>query len=184
MLFQKLCDYYGMADRETEQYITGFENKLTESQQEEAYTQIIQKRTRRYGFPDIAFLSGILQEKAKDNSGMKFYWSVCNDCRSEFSYSFHTCPVCFLQGKTSSGYKVKTSEYQPPKKVIRWNLPLLKRSTPEEKVCADCACRDEGYCLHFGDPDYQCSRSDFEYCTCKSCCAKYRKANNTLRREK
>ena len=175
MLFDRLCEYYGPADAETEKYVTKCQEGMSEDTQVEVFDKIIRSRQRRFGFPDIAFLSSILQAKGATTTGKKYYWSVCFDCGLEFDYSFYTCPKCYKdRDHRSSGYFVRTSDTFN-KNVYRWNLPVFSKGNESEKICMECENKEKGFCFHFGDHNYQCDRQTFEYCQCKSCCIKYKK---------
>ena len=177
MLLNKLNDYYGIADADAIEYINKRTAGMTEAQQNEIAEKIIQSRQKRFGFPDISILAKFLNDAQSAKKGKGFYWSVCNDCKAEFDYRFVTCPKCYLAGKRSSGYKVRTSEYQPPAKVIRWNQTTL-RPEPGKTYCVKCAVRDNNtYCRWFGNPDHTCQQSEYEYCECKKCCAIHKKGN-------
>ena len=174
MLIDKLRDYYGFPDQEQAEYINKRTAGMSEAQQNEIADKIIQSRQKRFGFPDISILAKFLNDAGKKTRG--FYWSVCNDCKAEFDYRFVTCPKCYLVGKRSSGYKVRTSEEGIPAKVIRWNQTTL---CPEEgkTYCVNCANRDTGYCRWFGDPNHDCTREEYEYCECRKCCAIHKRGN-------
>ena len=177
MLIDKLRDYYGIPDAGQADYINKNVFGISEADQNAIADKIIEDRSKRYGFPDIAFLSKFLKGAAKKTK--LYYWSVCNDCGAEFDYAFMHCPKCHLAGKRStemSGYKVKTSENPPPRNVIRWNLTTFN---VEESYtnCVICEHRDTGFCRWFGNPNHTCAQNDYEYCDCKVCCAKHRKAN-------
>jgi hypothetical protein len=180
MLINKLRDYYGFPDNEQAQYINKKTFGMNEQEQDEIAEKIIESRSKRFGFPDIAtlakFLTGIPAKKSKG-----FYWSVCRDCKSEYDYRFIHCPACFLKGKRNTGYFLKTSDNPPPKNVIRWNQTTLE-DDGKSTYCVSCPTRDKGFCVKFGDPNYQCSSQEFEYCECKKCCALHKKANAGMKR--
>lgn len=175
MLIDKLREYYGFPETDQVEYINKRTAGMTEAQQNEIADKIIQSRQKRFGFPDISILAKFLND-AGTKKGRGFYWAICDDCGAEYDYRFERCPKCHLAGKRSSGYKVRTSEYQPPAKVIRWNMTTLH---PEEgkKYCISCPNRDNGYCRWFGNPDHTCSSEEYEYCECKKCCSMHKKAN-------
>ena len=177
MLIDKLRDYYGLPDSEQTEYINKNVLGMTEADQDALAAKIIETRSKRYGFPDIAFLSKYVKDVSKKTK--KYYWSVCDDCGAEFSYSFMRCPKCHLAGKQSSGYKVRVSENPPPHNVINWNLTTFN-TADNYTNCVICEHRDTGYCRWFGNPNHTCSQSDYEYCDCKQCCAKHKKANAAM----
>lgn len=174
MLIDILREYYGIPDIQTSQFIAEKTKGMAEEKQNEIAERVKQKHSQRYGFPDIAVLSKYFDTVQVTTK--KYYWSVCNDCKAQFDYRFNTCPKCFLVGKKSSGYGVKVSDYQPPKSVIRWNQTSLNIQE-KEHTCYDCDHKDEGFCKYFGRPDWQCNKTDYEYCPCKKCCAEHRRAN-------
>lgn len=180
MLIDKLRNYYGFPNNEQVEYISKNVLGITEAEQDALADKIIEERSKRYGFPDIAFLSKYL--KGAQKKTRIFYWSVCDDCGAEFDYGFMRCPACHLKGKQSSGYKVKTSENPPPRNVIRWNLTTFNVQDGYTN-CVVCEHRDTGFCRWFGNPNHTCAQNDYEYCECKACCAKHRKANANLLKE-
>ena len=179
MLVDKLREYYGFPSSEQAEYINKRTLGMTEAQQNEIAEKIIEARSKRFGFPDISILAKFLNDAGtKKHKG--FYWAVCDDCKAEYDYRFERCPKCHLAGKRSSGYKVRTSETAPqPGRVIRWNQTTFH---PEEgkQFCITCKHRDSGYCRGFGNPEYTCSQSDYEYCACKKCCVIHKKANEKV----
>lgn len=178
MLIDKLRDYYGFPEQDQAEYITKRTAGMTEAQQNEIADKIIESRSKRFGFPDISVLAKYLNDAGKKTIG--FYWAVCNDCKAEYDYRFESCPACHLAGKRSTGYKVRTSDYQPPAKVIRWNQTTL-RPEPGKTYCVNCAHRDNNsYCRWFGDPEHTCAREEYEYCECKKCCVIHKKGNARL----
>lgn len=174
MLIDKLREYYGFPDAEQSAYIEKRTLGMTEAQQDEIASKIIESRSKRFGFPDISVLAKFLNDNTKKARG--FYWAVCNDCKAEYDYRMESCPKCHFAGKRSSGYKVRTSDNPPPKSVIRWNMTTL-RPDKDKTYCVNCSNRDSGYCRWFGDPNHTCSQSDYEYCECKKCCVIHKKAN-------
>ena len=178
MLIDKLREYYGFPEAEQIEFINKRTLDMTEAQQNEVAEKIIQSHQKRFGFPDISILAKFLKDTGtKKHKG--FYWAVCDDCGAEYDYRFERCPKCHLAGKRSSGYKLRTSEYQPPVKVIRWNQTTF-HDDGKGQYCIKCVLRDRGYCRWFGNPDHTCQQSDYEYCECKKCCAIHKKANATV----
>ena len=57
MLIDKLRTYYGLPDSEQTEYINKNVLGMTEVDQDALAAKIIEARSKRYGFPDIAFLS-------------------------------------------------------------------------------------------------------------------------------
>ena len=176
MLYDKLAEYYGDGDREQEQYVREAEKRLSVEKQTAAYNQIIEARGKRFGFPDISVLSKFISPTTAKGGNYQYAWAVCNDCKAEYDYKFVTCPRCLLSGKSSSGYRVRGSDVPPGHNVIRWNQTSLN-AEPNEKLCVNCEHRDNSYCRFFGNPDWQCTKSDFENCDCRQCCARHKRAN-------
>ncbi len=169
MLINKLRDYYGFPDNEQAQYINNKTKDMPEEQQDEIAGKIIETRSKRFGFPDISVLAKYLNNTAAKEQKV-YYWVVCDDCKAEYDYRFERCPKCHLAGKRSSGYKVRTSNTPPSINVIQWNMTTF-HTEKDIKTCIRCDKRDSGYCRWFGNPNYTCRQSDYEYCECKQCCA-------------
>lgn len=173
MLLTRLTEYYGIPGEAQKSFIDARTQGMPENRQDEIAQAIIEERTKRFGFPDVSVLSKYLPQRGT-NTSHKYYWCVCNDCGAEYDYGFITCPSCFQAGKKSSGYTVKVSEYQPPIKVIRWNKNSLSGG---ENSCIECQNKNNSYCRNFGNPNWTCNQSDYEYCNCKKCCAKRKREN-------
>ena len=179
MLLDKLRDYYGMPDDAQTDFIKKRVQGMSERQQDDAATKIIESCSKRFGFPEISTLAKYLTEGAKHKvSG--YYWSVCDTCHAEYDYQFNYCPACYLAHRPREqwkGYKVRTSDNPPPMKVIRWNITLLNPVQDGMRLCATCPSRDGSFCRGFGNPEWTCQKSDYDMCECKQCCALYKKAN-------
>ena len=61
MLIDKLRDYYGLPEKEQVEYINKNVLGITEADQDAIADKIIEERSKRYGFPDIALLSKYLK---------------------------------------------------------------------------------------------------------------------------
>ena len=61
MLIDKLRNYYGFPSNEQVEYISKNVLGITEADQDALADKIIEERSKRYGFPDIAFLSKYLK---------------------------------------------------------------------------------------------------------------------------
>ena len=178
MLIDKLREYYGFPGQEQSEYINKRTIGMPEAQQNEIAQKIIETRSKRFGFPDISILAKYFND-AGSKKPHGFYWSICNDCKTEYNYRFETCPKCYLAGKRSSGYKVRTSEDGIPAKVIRWNQTTL-HPDKGNTYCINCEHRDTGYCRWFGNPDHECQQNEYEYCVCRRCCAIHKKGNRQI----
>ena len=179
MLINKLRDYYGFPDKEQIDYIGRATQGMSEEAQDDIAAKIIEARPKARGFPDISYLARFLNDN-KNRPAIKFYWSVCDDCKTEYEYRFMQCPACFKNGKKNSGYKVRTSDQGIPAKVVRWNQTTLN-DDGKGTYCVSCPIRDKGFCYKFGDPEKECSRQDFEYCECKKCCSFHKKLNTRVK---
>lgn len=176
-LLERLTDYYGAPDNDQEQFVAEREKHIDEESKSEIYSQLIQTRSKRYGFPDVAVLSRVLQKytQAKETQ-KKHYWCVCDVCNTEYAYGFMSCPQCFIQGKDTRSYKLKVSDNPPPPNVIKYNMTHLGNDG-----CVNCADKPGSFCEHFGQEWYSCDRTDFDNCACKQCCITHKKQNSKLR---
>lgn len=184
MLFDKLSDYYGCTDDETEDFVHTQEKNLTAEEQAEIYSAIIQKRSKRYGFPDIAALSEFFK-KRKDNA-KTYSWCVCKDCKAEYALNFISCPSCYKKdGKRNKGYTIRMSDTRPGSNVIMWNQTSFTKADENDLICLNCTMTnvDGHYCYFFGDPNHVCSNERFNECPCKACCVRHKKANAHLKRD-
>lgn len=178
-LLERLTDYYGAPDNEQENFIAEREKYIDEETKSEIYSQLIQTRSKRYGFPDVAVLSKVLQKytQAKDTQ-KKHYWCVCDVCHTEYAYDFMGCPQCYIQGKDTRSYKLRVSDSPAPLNVIRYNKTRLGSDG-----CVVCDKKAGSFCEHFGQEWYFCDRQDFDDCECKQCCLSHKKQNAELRRK-
>lgn len=175
-LTERLTDYYGAPDREQEQFVSEREKYLPEQSKNAIYQQLIETRSKRYGFPDVAALSKVFQMFTPEKETRKqYYWCICDECHTEFSYSFLQCPTCFIQGKNRKGYKLKVSDNPPPPNVVRYNITTLSSAND---VCINCPVKSGSYCEHFGKEYYFCDKQDFDECQCKKCCLTHKKRNS------
>ena len=74
MLIDKLRNYYGFPEQEQVEYIAKSVLGMTEADQDAIADKIIEARSKRYGFPDIAFLSKFLKAAAKKTK--MYYWAI------------------------------------------------------------------------------------------------------------
>lgn len=127
-----------------------------------------------------------LQKVYQEITGRKpvnYYWAVCQECGCEYDYGMSACPECYDKGKETRLRFVKSSEFQPPLKVIRYNKQYLIGDKGEQ-LCYNCPEKKESYCKHFGSPDWNCTREEFEYCQCKACCTNHKKLNRAIKENK
>lgn len=175
MILEDLEKYYGKFPEHESKYVEENVMKLSAEEQQRFYTKLTESRSKRMGVPDLAALSKVLKEISGSKAKV-YIWSVCNDCGAEYDYKFMTCPKCHLEGKHSSGYKVKKSDFPPTFKVIRWNQTTLQ-DDGKAQYCVSCQHTEKNYCRWFGEPNHTCSREEYEYCECKKCCAFHKRAN-------
>lgn len=181
MLINKLRDYYGFPGAEEQSYITRETAGMSEERQDEIADRIIQICLKKSGFPDVSKLARFINDAKGEKKVINYYWAVCDDCKAEYDYRFMKCPACHLKGKVNSGYKVRLSTEGIPAKVIRWNQTTLI-DDGQGTYCVSCGKREQSYCPHFGNPNHMCTKSDFEYCECKQCCAYHKKQNEKMQK--
>lgn len=185
-LSEKLFNYYGAFGEEEIAFVDSMESKFNDDQKEKLFKEITTGRNKKLGAPDVRFLEHIFKTQ-KPKNAKRYFWSVCTKCKTEYWYSMVYCPNCWSNGIVNEEHTVKTSE-ERPKNVIRFNKsyihPLkLKATAPDEKVCYNCECR--GYfCRNFGNPDFECSRNDYDYCPCKACCVAMKDGEREWRKQK
>lgn len=182
MLIERLEKYYGLADDEETRFILDKLDGYSEADEQRLYEYIISNKNRRYGFPDVSFLSKVFSEIKPESQkkNKKYYWCVCDNCGSAYSYrlSLTGCPVCWNKGFECRSYKMVVSENKPPMKVIRYN-----KSTRigNEKSCYDCEHNSLSFCGNFGNENYDCNK--LGQCKCASCCIKAKRANESIAKE-
>lgn len=98
-----------------------------------------------------------------------YFWAVCLECGCEYDYDLPMCPVCYDNNLECRAKAIKTSEFQPPMKVVRYNKTFYKFD--KEQNCYSCVHKKESYCPHFGNPNWTCKREEAEMCNCRTCCA-------------
>lgn len=107
-----------------------------------------------------------------------YYWSVCLECGCEYDYSLPMCPACYEKKLECRARAIKTSEFQPPMKVVRYNKTFLKYEN--EHSCFNCENRKESYCPHFGNPYYNCNSEELHSCGCNACCSALKSAQRKV----
>ena len=177
-MIQRLINYYGGLGEEEQRFIREHVLKLDESVQNNFATTLMSNNPAGGKKPDVAAISKAYKT-VTGKSPRNYMWAICDDCKAEYDYRFESCPKCHLNGKRSSGYKVRKSDFPPPFKVIRWNQTTFY-DDGKGQYCFSCPNRDEGYCRWFGDPEHMCPTSDYEVCECKKCCAIHKKGNARL----
>lgn len=107
-----------------------------------------------------------------------YYWAVCLECGCEYDYSLPMCPACYEKKLECRARAIKTSEFQPPMKVVRYNKTFLKYEN--EHSCFNCENRKESYCPHFGNPYYNCNSEELHSCGCNACCSALKSAQRKV----
>lgn len=107
-----------------------------------------------------------------------YYWAVCLECGCEYDYSLPMCPACYDKKLECRVKAIKTSEFQPPMKVVRYNKTFLKYEN--EHSCFNCENRKESYCPHFGNPYYNCNSEELHSCGCNVCCSALKSAQRKV----
>lgn len=173
-MLQKLVEMYGVFDDSTTDWINENLGGLSQEQEHNFIQRLQEVFSKRKGKPEIYTLKKVLEEII--GKKRTYYWAVCDTCGAYYDYKFMTCPSCFLAARKSTGYKVKMSDNPPPFKTIRWNQTSLNLED-KTNTCFECADKENSYCPHFGDFEWSCRKEDFDYCKCKACCIRHKKAN-------
>ena len=118
-------------------------------------------------------------EKVTGKKARVYFWAVCLECGCEYDYSLPMCPACFDKGLECRAKAVKKSEFKPNMTVIKYNKQYMK-GDKNEQTCFSCINKENSYCPHFGNPDWNCHREEFEMCNCKMCCGVAKKENRKL----
>ena len=132
--------------------------------------------------PDIQKLKTVL-EKVTGKKARQFIWAVCLECGCEYDYSLPMCPGCYDKGFDCRARAVKKSEFQPPMKVVKYNKQY-QHGDKNETVCYDCVHKSGSFCIHYGNPNWNCQREEFESCKCARCCAMAKRINAELEKNK
>ena len=107
-----------------------------------------------------------------------YFWAVCLECGCEYDYSLPMCPKCYENNLECRAKAIKTSEFQPPMKVVRYNKTFLKYE--KEQSCFDCINRKESYCKNFGNPNWDCRQEELHACNCNKCCSALKTAQRKV----
>ena len=107
-----------------------------------------------------------------------YFWAVCLECGCEYDYSLPMCPKCFENKLDCRAKAIKTSEFQPTMKVVRYNKTFLKYEN--EQSCFSCVNRKESYCKNFGNPNRNCQHEELENCNCNKCCSALKSAQRKV----
>lgn len=176
MFIDELREYYGLIDDEAKVYIEDRIGKYKEQEQVKLKEEFIKKFPRNR-FPDISSLSKFFDEHKPKVTF--YFWAVCLECGCEYDYNLPMCPACYDKGFDCRTKAVKKSEFKPTFKVIKYNKHYMN-GDKNEPICFTCMHKKESYCAHFGNPDWQCHREEYEMCECKLCCGKAKAENRKL----
>ena len=132
--------------------------------------------------PDIQKLKTILS-KVTGKKPTVYVWVVCLECGCEYDYGLPMCPACYDKGFECRARSVKKSEFQPPMKVVKYNKQYLN-GDKGETVCYKCVHKNKSFCSHYGNPDWNCRREEFESCVCARCCSITKKYNKQLQSDR
>ena len=121
-------------------------------------------------------------EKVTGKKARIYFWAVCLECGCEYDYLLPLCPNCFEKGLECRAKAVKKSEFKPNMTVIKYNKQYM-RGDKNEPTCFSCIHKKESYCSHFGNPDWNCHREEFEMCNCKMCCGIAKKENRQFQEQ-
>ena len=117
-------------------------------------------------------------QKVTGKKARQYYWAVCMECGCEYDFDLPMCPSCYQKGLECRMKAVKTSEFKPTVKVIRYNKPYITVDKGETN-CYDCKDKTEfSFCSHFGQTWWNCK--DYRDCKCNSCCMRMKKANERI----
>ena len=182
-LSERIYNYYGGLDDEEKAFVDGIENRYSEEEKEKLFKEITTRRNKRLGAPDVYLLESVFKAQKPKNS-RRYFWSVCNHCKTEYWYTLPFCPTCWDNGYRNSEHTVRVSDEKPYDKVVRYNKDYTQcvemGGTPDEKICYDCEHRNFGACGGFGKSDFNCT--NFRECPCKQCCVERKRKNETFNR--
>lgn len=123
-----------------------------------------------------------------------FYWRQCPECKTNYGLNTLICRKCYQQSEIKpegaallkspmADLKLCEGEIRPFLELLNIDYPLDKNIQAILGVKGCYECNTNFYCSNFGrvadknGKPFNCSREDFEYCPCKSCCAKVKKFN-------
>ena len=180
MVINELEGFYGKATEDERQWVAVNLEKLDEELQAKFLKEL--RRIHKDGFPDISIMKNLLV-RVTGKQPKVYYWAVCLECGCEYDYGIPMCPACYDKGLDCRARAVKTSEFQPPMKVIKYNKQYMNGDR-NEIVCYNCVHKNESFCKNFGNPNWNCQREEFESCKCARCCAMAKRINAELEKNK
>ena len=177
MLVDEIENYYkGQLPEETKKWIGENCRYFTEEESGNFKKVLFEQSSK---LPDIQKLKNIL-EKETGKKPRIYIWAVCLECGCEYDYGLPMCPACYDKGLDCRAKAVKKSEFQPPKKVIKYNKQYLN-GDKGETVCFNCVHKKQSYCKNYGNPNWTCGREEFESCACSRCCSLAKRFNEKLK---
>ncbi|MCR5218601.1 hypothetical protein [Treponema sp.] len=170
MLLEKLTEYYGLPGEVEAGFITEHLEGYTPEDEKKLYEETLAQRTKRFGFPDVAFLTKLFEKfpPASKATGKVLWWNVCENCGCEYMGNLTCCPRCWRNGYTCRQVRVRKG-YSIPDTVVRLNKPYTS-SFKDDPSCYDCVHCGSHYCRFFGRPEHDCKQRN--ECPCNHCCMK------------
>ena len=168
MLLEKLTEYYGLPGEAEASFISAHLEGYTEEDEQKLLDEVFASRSKRFGFPDVAFLTKLFAKvpPASKASGKVFWWRVCGNCKAEYSGDLMFCPRCWRNGYECREDSVRKG-YSIPDTVIRFNKKYVT-STPQDMSCYECTHGGSQFCPYFGRASYDCHKRSS--CPCNTCC--------------
>lgn len=174
MFINELEGYFGKLGDSEKQWV----NENLERLDDASKMNIVHELREHRGTISIPVMQKVL-EKVTGKKAKVYFWAVCLECGCEYDYGLPMCPACYEKGLDCRTKAVKKSEFKPTFKVIKYNKQYMN-GDKNEPTCFTCIHKKESYCPHFGNPDWNCHREEFETCECKMCCGIAKKANRQL----
>lgn len=168
MFLEKLTDYYGLPGEVEAAFIAERLKAYTADDEVKLYEEVLKTRTKRFGFPDIAFLTKLFDKvpPADKVSGKIAWWKICDNCKCEYHKDLMECPRCWRNGYSCRSMKV-IKGYSVADTVVKYNKTYTL-STKDDPSCYDCAHGGTNYCPDFGRSKFDCKKR--HECLCNTCC--------------
>ncbi len=173
MFVDKLEEFFGKFEEGERNWVSDNLDRLDDEKKNKFFSLLKSKHEGK-GAPTI-YEMGEVFEKVTEKKPRTYFWSVCMECGSEYSYGLPMCPKCYSNGLLCRAYTVKTSEFPPPSKVYKFNKEYISKN---ERNCYDCPDTELSYCKNFGNEKWECR--DFQSCKCAACCVQLKHKNQKL----
>ena len=174
-ILEKITRYYGdVMDETSAEYLQKKTRNFSEGKINVFFETLCETHPKKYGAPDVACISKVLekafhlyQNEKKYNS----YCKKCNKCSALYSYGMDFCPVCYKSGikygRSMDEYTIKGICEEDCDKVIKYNIGHAYEKN--EKSCYDCYVSNK-FCsrFYYNKAVYKCPEHDF--CPCSKCC--------------